>query len=103
MKAINVFTPSTQTALSHLLLRILCLLRIEHECAQLVQKSSGTPAGMGNYILASIYSLSFILCMVNLIAGLIIGIIASGINILAKIIITGESNSDYFIGGQIGD
>jgi hypothetical protein len=28
---------------------------------------------------------------------------ASGINILAKIIITGESNSDYFIGGQIGD
>lgn len=98
MKAISVFTPLTQIALSHLLLRILCLLIIEHECAQLVQESSGTPAVMGNYILASIYSLGLILCMVNLKAGLIVGMIASGINILAKVIIIfgGHEHFPYY-------
>ncbi len=98
MKAIDAFTPPTQIALSHLLLRILCLLIIEHECAQLVQKSSGTPAVMGNYILASIYFFGSILCMVNLKAGLIIGMIASGINILAKVIIIlgGHEHFPYY-------
>ncbi len=98
MNAIQAYPFPIRNALAHLLLRILCLLIIEHECAQLVQQSSGTPAVMGNYILASIYMLAFILCMAHLKAGLVIGIVASGINILAKVIIIwgGHEHFPYY-------
>ncbi len=87
-----------KSALSHLMLRILCLLIIEHECAQLVQESSGRPAVLGNYILASIYCLSLLLCFNRMRIGLMIGIVASGVNVLAKIIIIfgGHEHFPYY-------
>ena len=98
MNAIQAYPLPMRNALAHLLLRILCLLIIEHECAQLVQQSSGTPAVMGNYVLASIYILAFILCLAHLKAGLIVGIAASSINILAKIVIIwgGHEHFPYY-------
>ena len=90
--------PVNQMALSHLLLRILCLLIIEHECAQLVQQSSGAPAVAGNYILACIYGIGFFLCLINLKVGLILGMAAAGINLTAKLIIIvgGHEHFPYY-------
>ncbi len=98
MKVMKTIGPLTQAARSHLVLRILCLLIIEHECAQLVQKSSGTPAVLGNYILAAIFIGGLILSFYNLKAGLMVGMIASGVNILAKIIIIfgGHEHFPYY-------
>jgi len=98
MKAMKTIWPLTLGARSHLLLRILCLLIIELECAQLVQKSSGAPAVLGNYILASIFLGGLILSYYNVKAGLLVGMIASGINILAKVIIIfgGHEHFPYY-------
>ncbi len=98
MRVMKTIGPLTQSARSHLLLRILCLLIIEHECAQLVQKSSGTPAVLGNYILASIFFGGLILSFYNLKAGVMVGMIASSVNILAKIIIIfgGHEHFPYY-------
>lgn len=98
MKLSSTFSPLRQIALSHLLLRILCLLIIEHECAQLVQKATGAPAVMGNYILASIYCLGFVLCLANLKIGFMIGMAAAALNILAKVVIIfgGHEHFPYY-------
>ena len=95
MIAIQAYPLPIRNALAHLLLRILCLLIIEHECAQLVQQSSGTPAVLGNYILASVYMVAFVLCLAQMKAGLVIGIAASGINILAKIMIIAGGHEHF--------
>ena len=63
-----------RAALSRLLLRVLCILIIEHSCAQLVQQSSGTPAVAGNYVLASIFGLALIVALFNRKIGFAIGI-----------------------------
>lgn len=76
-----------QTALSHLLLRGLCMLIIEYECATLVQQSSGTPAVMGNYILSSLYGIAFLTTLFKRKLGLIIGMATGAINIIAKVLI----------------
>ena len=97
-RLINLYSPAFQTAMSHLLLRVFCLMIIERECATLVQQSSGMPAIMGNYILASVFILAFLCCFGNLKIGFMIGIIAGTINILAKIIIiiNGHEHFPYY-------
>ena len=83
------FSLRSQAAISHLFLRILCLLIVEYECARLVQASSGTPALAGNYVLASLFSLALILCLMlpQQKIGYLIGLSVGTINIIAKIVI----------------
>ena len=83
------FSTRSQAAISHLFLRILCLLIVEHECARLVQASSGTPALAGNYVLASLFALALILSLMlpQRKIGYLIGLSAGTINIIAKIFI----------------
>jgi len=61
MNFLKNFKPEAQAALSHLLLRVLCILIIERTCAQLVQQSSGTPAVLINYVIIGIYAVGFVL------------------------------------------
>ncbi len=85
MSLLSVFSIVELSALSHLILRILVLLLVEGECAQLVQKSSGTPAVLGNFILTGIYALGFVLGAAKLNMGYMIGMIAAVLNILIKV------------------
>lgn len=90
--------PEAKAAMSHLFLRVLCLLIIEYDCARLVQQSSGMPAVLGNYILASLFALGLILGLMNRKIGWIIAMSAGAINILAKVIIVirGHEHYPYF-------
>lgn len=94
-RLMNFYSPHVFTAMSHLLLRILCLLIIEHECARLVQQSSGMPAVMGNYILATVFIIAMLCCSFNLKIGLMIGMVAGLINIIAKIIIIFKGHEHF--------
>ena len=98
MKKFFQLKAEIQTALSHLLLRILCLLIIEYECANLVQQSSGTPAVMGNYILSSLFAIALLLTLFKRKLGLIIGMATGVINIIAKVVIifSGHEHFPYY-------
>ncbi|MCP4137080.1 MAG: hypothetical protein GY754_39290 [bacterium] len=98
MNYFNKFSPESKAAISHLLLRILCLLIIEYSCAQLVQESSGMPAVAGNFVLSSIYGLGLILSVARIRFGYLIGMGAGGINLIAKIIIIfkGHEHFQYY-------
>ncbi|MHB8138981.1 MAG: hypothetical protein ACYDGO_11445 [Smithellaceae bacterium] len=98
MNYLKSFKQVDQAALSHLLLRVLCILIIEHACAQLVQQSSGTPAVAGNYVLASLFGLGLIVALFNRKTGFAIGIAAGIINILVKtvIVIAGHEHFPYY-------
>lgn len=100
MKLLNNFTAESQAAISHLVLRILCLLIVEHDCARLVQESSGTPAIAGNYILGSLFLFSAILCIImpNKVVGYATGMIVAAINIAAKVFIvfSGHEHFPYY-------
>ena len=50
----------TQAAMSHMLLRGLCMLIIEYDCARLIQEATGQPMIRGNFVLASLYGLGFL-------------------------------------------
>lgn len=98
MNVSKSFTQVDRAALSHLLLRILCILIIEHSCAQLVQHSSGTPAVAGNYVLASIFGLALVVALFNRKIGFAVGIGAGIINIVIKtvIVIAGHEHFPYY-------
>lgn len=85
MKLLEKYNFVTQAALTHLLLRILVLLLIEDECAQLVQQSSGMPAVAGNYVLIGLFALGFILIAARQRAGYIVGMFAGATNVIVKI------------------
>ncbi len=95
MNNIRKIRAETQAAMSHLLLRVLCLLIIEYDCARLVQQSSGRPAIIGNYILASFFGLGFIVSIIHRRIGLIIGMSAGIFNIIVKIIIVISGHEHY--------
>jgi len=95
MNILSKIKNETQAALSHLLLRVLCILIVEHDCAMLVQKSSGTPAVLGNYVLASIFGLGLIVTLFHRKAGLVIGMAAGIINIIVKVVIV-TSGHEHF-------
>jgi hypothetical protein len=98
MDYLRNFKPEAQAALSHLLLRVLCILIIEHACAQLVQQSSGTPAVAGNYVLATLFGLGFVVALINRKIGFAIGIGAGIINIIVKmvVLISGHEHFPYY-------
>jgi hypothetical protein len=85
MSLLSMFSLAELSALSHLIMRILVLLLVEGECAQLVQQSSGRPAVLINFILIGIYALGFILGAAKINMGYMIGMIVGAINIILKI------------------
>ena len=95
MNISNKFRSESLAAMSHLLLRVLCLLIIEYDCARLVQLSSGRPAVIGNYVLACLFGLGFIITMISKRIGLIIGMSAGIFNIIVKIIIVVSGHEHY--------
>ena len=95
MNGLKKIRSETLAAMSHLLLRVLCLLIIEYDCARLVQQSSGRPAIIGNYILASLFGLGFIVSIIHRRIGLIIGMSAGIINIIVKIIVVISGHEHY--------
>ena len=85
MSLLSLFSLAELSALSHLIMRILVLLLVEGECAQLVQQSTGKPAVLINFIIIGIYSLGFILGAAKINMGYMIGMIAGAINIILKV------------------
>jgi hypothetical protein len=92
------YTSEIIAALSHLLLRVMVLLLIEDECAQLVQQSSGQPAVLGNYILIGLFALGFLLILIlpSKKIGYIVGTTAGIVNIIAKVVILIIDSFDKF-------
>lgn len=64
MKVQNRYTMETQAAVSHMFLRVLCLLIIEYECLQRILEATGQDYQKGNWLLASGFAVSAILCLV---------------------------------------
>lgn len=95
MNGLKKLRSETQAAMSHLVLRVLCLLIIEYDCARLVQQSSGKSVVIGNYILASLFGLGFIVSIIHRRIGLIIGMSAGIFNIIVKIIIVISGHEHY--------
>jgi len=93
MNSSTIFRSETQAAMSHILIRALCLLIIEYECVQFFSPPSR--ALIFNSSLAAVYLLGFIIIMINRKIGFIIGIIAGSINIIVKIIVV-VSGHEHF-------
>ncbi len=91
------YTITAQTVMSHLFLRILCLLILEYDCARLVQKSSGSPAVLGNYLLSSLFALGLLTCLVfpKMKLGYLVGLCAGSINVIAKVVIIFKGHEHY--------
>jgi len=71
MNILAKFRPETQAAMSHMLLRGLCMLIIEYDCARLIQEATGQQMIRGNFVLASLYFLGFLVSFINRKAGFI--------------------------------
>jgi hypothetical protein len=98
MNILSKVKSETQAAMSHMLLRGLCMLIIEYDCARLIQQATGQPMIRGNVVLASLYALGFLVSFVNRKVGFIIGMVAGSINVIIKIIIvvTGHEHYPYY-------
>ncbi len=95
MNYLKKFSAFGLTAMTNTFMRVLCLLIIEYDCARLVQQSSGRPAVIGNYILAAIFGIGFILMFMNLRMGYLVAMTGAIINILAKIVIISGGHEYY--------
>jgi hypothetical protein len=95
MSLLSLFSLAELSALSHLIMRILVLLLVEGECAQLVQQSSGKPAVLINFIIIGIYSLGFVLGAAKINMGYMIGMIAGAINIILKIAVVIKGHEHF--------
>lgn len=95
MSLLSLFSLAELSALSHLIMRILVLLLVEGECAQLVQQSSGRPAVLINFILIGIYALGFILGAAKINMGYMIGMIAGAINIILKVAVVIQGHEHW--------
>ena len=95
MPLLSLFSLAELSALSHLIMRILVLLLVEGECAQLVQQSSGKPAVLINFIRIGIYSLGFVLGAAKINMGYMIGMIAGAINIILKIAVVIKGHEHF--------
>jgi hypothetical protein len=95
MNIFKTIKSETQAAMSHMLLRGLCMLIIEYDCARLIQQATGQPMIRGNFVLASLYVLGFLMSFVNLKVGFIIGMVAGSINVIIKIIIVASGHEHY--------
>ncbi|OGP55422.1 MAG: hypothetical protein A2Y65_12470 [Deltaproteobacteria bacterium RBG_13_52_11] len=95
MSLLSQFSIAQLSALSHLVVRILVLLLVEGECAQLVQQSSGAPAVLINFMIIGIYSLGFVLGAVKINIGYLTGMIAGAINIILKIVVVIDGHEHF--------
>jgi len=89
------FKSETQAAMSHMLLRGLCMLIIEYDCARLIQEATGQQMIRGNFVLASLYFLGFLVSFINRKAGFIIGMVAGSFNVIIKIVIVATGHEHY--------
>ena len=100
MKFKKQLTMETQAVISHLLVRVLCLLIIEYECLMRVLEASGKDYQTGNWILASAFTIAAILCFFypEKIWGYAIGIGFALFNIIVKFyfVITGHEHYPYW-------
>jgi hypothetical protein len=98
MSILSKVKGETQAAMSHMLLRGLCMLIIEYDCARLIQEATGQPMIRGNIVLASLYVLGFLVSFFNRKVGFIIGMVAGSINVIVKIVIvvTGHEHYPYY-------
>ena len=98
MNIFKTIKSETQAAMSHVLLRGLCMLIIEYDCARLIQQATSQPMIRGNFVLASLYALGFLVSFVNRKVGFIMGMVAGSINVIIKIIIvvTGHEHYPYY-------
>ena len=95
MSLLSMFSISALSALSHIILRILVLLLVEGECAQLVQQSTGKPAVLINFILIGVYSLGFVLGAAKINMGYVIGMIAGAVNIILKVAVVIKGHEHF--------
>jgi len=95
MNTFKTIKSETQAAMSHMLLRGLCMLIIEYDCARLIQQATGQPMIRGNFVLASLYVLGFLMSFGNRKVGFIIGMVAGSINVIVKIIIVATGHEHY--------
>jgi hypothetical protein len=95
MNTLGKAKSETQAAMSHMLLRALCMLIIEYDCARLVQQATGKPAIAGNYFLTALYALGFLVSFVNRKAGFVIGMIAGTMNVIVKVVIVVSGHEQY--------
>jgi hypothetical protein len=95
MNILNKFKSETQAAMSHMLLRGLCMLIIEYDCARLIQEATGQQTITGNYALASLYFLGFLVSFVNRKVGFLIGMVAGSINVIVKVVIVASGHEHY--------
>ena len=95
MNILSKVISETQAAMSHMLLRGLCMLIIEYDCARLIQGATGQPMIRGNYVLASLYGLGFLVSFFNRKVGFIIGIVAGSFNVIIKIVIVATGHEHY--------
>jgi hypothetical protein len=95
MNILAKFRPETQAAMSHMLLRGLCMLIIEYDCARLIQEATGQQMIRGNFVLASLYFLGFLVSFINWKAGFIIGMVAGSFNVIIKIVIVATGHEHY--------
>ena len=95
MKLLSKIKSEAQAAMSHMLLRGLCMLIIEYDCARLIQETTGQPVIMGNFVLSSLYALGFLVSFVNRKVGFIIGMVAGSINVIVKIVIVAKGHEHF--------
>jgi hypothetical protein len=95
MNILSKVKSEAQAAMSHMLLRALCMLIIEYDCARLIQKVTGMPAIAGNYFLTALYALGFLVSFVNRKAGFVIGLIVGTMNVIVKVVIVVNGHEQY--------
>jgi len=100
MKLKNKLTMEIQAVISHLILRALCLLIIEHECLMRIFEATGKNYQTGNWILTSGFTIAAILCFFypKKIWGYAIGISFALFNIIVKLyfVIAGHEHYPYW-------
>lgn len=95
MNILSKFRSETQAAMSHMLLRGFCMLIIEYDCARLIQAATGQQTILGNYVLAALYFLGFLVSFINRKVGFLIGMAAGSINVIIKVVIVATGHEHY--------
>ena len=89
--------PEAQAAISHLFIRAICQFIVEYECAMRILEASGRDYRTGNSVMAAVYTLAGILCIVfpKKVYGYIIGIGTALLNIAIKFYFVFSGHEHY--------
>lgn len=100
MKIKNTLGMETQAVITHLVVRVLCLIIVEYECLMRILEATGKNYQTGNWILASAFTTAAVLCFFfpKKIWGYAIGIGFALFNIGVKLyfVITGHEHYTYW-------